>query len=77
MNNKTLSFLLEVAYLKMFNRVPSTNINDNIDMYPNDWFNISDDEFRCKILVEAINNHKKIEETELFLSLYADDKKTR
>ena len=77
MNNNTLSFLLEVVYLKMFNRVPSINLNDNIDLYPKEWFNISDDEFRSKILIEAINNHKKIEETEAFLSIYADGKLTK
>lgn len=54
--------ILEVEYLKIFDRVPSM---DNEDMFPYRWVNMEYD-IRCEILKEAISNHIHINETSCY-----------
>lgn len=56
MNEKLFCNILEVKYLKMFNRVVS--YDDNSDLFPNDWFSCDDYKFKSEILLESLE--KKI-----------------
>ena len=58
--------ILEVKYLKMFGRKVTYDLNDNADLYPNDWYINNNYELKSKILLEALENKKKIVDTILY-----------
>ena len=52
---------MEINYLTIFNR----NLeDDNRDLYPSDWYTIEDYSKKTDILIEAVSNKLKIEDTE-------------
>lgn len=68
MDDKMICNILEIKYLKMFNREITYDLDDNSDLYPNDWYINQDYELKSRILLEAIKNNKKIENTALYQS---------
>lgn len=66
MDDKLLYNILDVKYLKMFGRKVTYNFNDNYDLYPNGWYLIDDYEFKCRILLEALEKQEKIINTDLY-----------
>lgn len=66
MDEEMLYFMLEIKYLKMFGREITYDLCDNSDLYPSDWYIDSDYKLKSKILLEALENKKKIIETTLY-----------
>ena len=66
MDDKLLYNILEVKYLKMFGREITYELNDNYDLYPNDWYLNKDYELKNKILLEALEKKLMIVDTDLY-----------
>lgn len=65
-DNRLLWNVLEVKYLKMFGREISCNPNDSYDLFPLGWYLDIDVDTKIKILLEALENNKKIVDTSLY-----------
>lgn len=72
MSDKMLYNILEVKYLKMFEREITLDPNANDDLYPNGWASSDNYELKSRILIEALKDKKKIEETELYQSSFIE-----
>ncbi len=55
--------MMDLLYLENNNRKPEDN---NIDLYPDDWFDNQDYEKQFKILAEAVFDNKKIVDTNAY-----------
>ena len=62
MNEKLFCNILEVKYLKMFNRVVSYDA-DNSDLFPNDWLSCDDYKLKSEILLESLEKNILIVDT--------------
>lgn len=69
MEEKMLYNILDVKYLKMFNRKITYDSNANSDLYPNGWYLNKDYKVKIKILIEAIENKKLIVDTDLYQNI--------
>lgn len=77
MDKQMLYNMLEIDYLKMFNREISYDIYENQDLYPNDWFLNQDYDFKSKILLEALKKNITIKETDLYATIIEGNRKNR
>lgn len=75
--NQFLYEMLEVKYLKMFSREVTTDLSVNEDLYPRDWFGNQDYEKKISILIEALENKKKIVDTKGYQSIVEGVEKSR
>lgn len=66
MDERTMCNILEVQYLKMFGRKVTYDLNANNDLYPSDWYIYTNYDLKSKILLEALENGKKIVNTTLY-----------
>ena len=55
--------LMNLLYLEAHDRIPG---EDNIDLYPNDWFEDPDYNLQFKILTEAVMEKQKIIDTKSY-----------
>lgn len=61
--------MMEINYLKANNR----NLDgDNDDLFPLNWYLISDYQKKAEILLEAINNNEKIVDTQKYREMKYD-----
>ena len=77
MDNKMLCNMLEIKYLKMFGRKITYDLNDNSDLYPNDWYLNNDYDLKSKILLEALEKKETIVNTTLYQSNIEGNHKSR
>ena len=61
MDHKGIYVMMEINYLKENKRDIK---DDNIDLFPNNWYLCQNYILKTNILYEAIKEHKKVEETE-------------
>ena len=61
MDHKGIYILMEINYLKENKRDIKDN---NIDLFPHNWYLCQNYILKTNILYEAIKEHKKVEETE-------------
>ena len=58
--NETMCRMMEISYIEMFGRKVEDN---NYDLYPSDWNMIEDYSKKTDILIEAVKDQVKIEDT--------------
>ncbi len=64
MDDKELYILMEMNYLKENNRTIEDN---NKDLFPINWYKITDYKLKTEILYEAIKEKVKIEKTKKYI----------
>ncbi len=64
MDDKELYILMEMNYLKENNRTIEQN---NDDLFPVNWYKITDYKLKTEILYEAIKEKVKIEKTKKYI----------
>lgn len=66
MEDKEIYIMMEINYLKENNRKIEDN---NEDLFPLNWYKITNYKLKTEILFEAIKNKTKIEETKKYINM--------